>query len=225
MLRTAKANKILVRLTAAGYAKLNVSRRNKKLVPNETTDFIIWNLPAIKTCPFATEHCKAACYARKAEKAYPDCLPCREKNFSDSRQDDFVNRMILTILSIRKYSKKKNLIVRIHESGDFYNKAYAEKWLRIIDACKGEKITFIAYTKSFVYFDGVQLPKALKLRASIWDDTKPEQKEIVNRNAWNIYTAVDAFKPGDAFTRCRCKDCASCSKCWMNFADIRCEIH
>lgn len=205
---------------------LNISRRNKKLVPNDETAFIIWNLPAIKTCPYACPNCKAACYARKAEIAYPDCLPARERNFQDSMKDSFVLDMTKTILSIAKGTNKRYIIVRIHESGDFYNKAYTNKWLAIMNNCRiDSRIKFIAYTKSFVYFDGVKLPKNFSLRASIWNDTKPEQIEIVKRNGWNIYTAVEKFQTGDNFTRCRCKDCATCKKCWQNYKDIRCEIH
>lgn len=206
--------------------KLNISRRNKKLVPNKETAFIIWNLPAVKTCPYRTAHCEKACYALKAEKAYPTCKPSRERNLADSLRSDFTDRMIYTISSIRNSSRAKKLVIRIHESGDFYNKEYALKWLEIMGHFKNDKsIKFIAYTKSFKYFDGVELPKNFSLRASIWDDTKPEQVEIVNRNGWNIYTAVDKFETGDKFTRCRCNDCATCGKCWMNFKDIRCEIH
>lgn len=206
--------------------KLNVSNGNKKLVSNENTRFIVWNLPSVKTCPYATEHCKASCYARKAERVYPTCLPSRERNFDESKKADFVENMVYTIMEIAKRSKAKNIVVRIHESGDFYNKEYANKWLEIANLCKGDKrIKFIAYTKSFVYFDGVALPKNFNLRASLWDDTTEAQKEIVNRNGWNIYTAVEQFQSGDNFTRCRCKDCATCKKCWQNYKDIRCEIH
>lgn len=207
--------------------KMNVSRGNKKLVSNDETLFLIWNLPAIKTCPYATEHCKAACYARKAERVYPDCLPSREKNFSDSMQSDFTENMIYTIESALKNDRKQRKIVfRIHESGDFYNREYTKKWLAIMRHFeKNRKVVFIAYTKSFVYFDGEELPKNFKLRASIWDDTSEQQKRIVSDNNWTIYTAVDKFQTGDKFTRCRCKDCATCKKCWQNYKDIRCEIH
>lgn len=206
--------------------KLNVSNGNKKLVSNENTRFIVWNLPSVKTCPYATEHCKASCYARKAERVYPTCLPSRERNFDESKKIDFVENMVFTITEVAKRSKAKNIVVRIHESGDFYNREYANKWLEIANACKIDKrIKFIAYTKSFVYFDGVKLPKNFNLRASLWDDTTEKQKEIVSRNGWNIYTAVDKFQSGDNFTRCRCKDCATCKKCWQNYKDIRCEIH
>ena len=203
-----------------------VSRENKKLVPNDTTAFIIWNLPAKITCPYATDHCKAACYAVKSEVAYPDCLPARMRNLADSRKADFVARMTFTILSIAAGTKKKQIIVRTHESGDFYNKAYVIAWLQIMENCKADKrIKFIAYTKSFKFFDGVKLPKNFSLRASIWDDTPADQLEIIRRNNWNIYTAVEKFEKGDKFTRCRCADCATCGKCWKNYKDIRCEIH
>lgn len=205
---------------------LNVSRQNKKLVPNKETAFIIWNLPAVITCPYRTKECEKFCYAKKAEKAYPAVLPSRERNLAESKKAEFAVNMTETILQIAKGTKKKNIIVRIHESGDFYNQSYVNAWLEIMDNCKADRrIKFIAYTKSFKFFDGVKLPKNFSLRASIWNDTKPEQLEIVKRNNWNIYTAVESFKVGDSFTRCKCKDCATCGKCWKNYKDIRCEIH
>lgn len=208
------------------YYKLNVSRSNKKLQPNEKTAFIIWNLPSVITCPYRTKLCEASCYAIKAELAYPDCLPSRQRNFAESRKADFVYNMTATILDIAKGTSKKEIIVRIHESGDFYNKDYAFAWLEIMNNCKVDKrIKFIAYTKSFPYFDGLKLPKNFRFRASVWADTKPEFLEMIERNNWNIYTAVEKFQKGDSFTRCRCSDCATCGKCWKNYKDIRCEIH
>lgn len=82
---------------------LNVNvNGNKKLVNNDKVRYIIWNLPAIKTCPFATEHCKKACYACKAERMYPSVTPSREKNYNDSLKDDFSVRMIETIAYYRE---------------------------------------------------------------------------------------------------------------------------
>ena len=206
--------------------EMYISRKNKKLQPNGYTDFIIWNLPAIFTCPFRTLHCVLACYATKAEKAYKQVLPARVRNYLISRRADFVDVMTDAILKIASNSKKKYIVVRIHESGDFYSRAYVEKWLQIMKNCSGDKrIRFIAYTKSFPYFDGVELPKNFFLRASLWDDTPEAMREIVARNGWHIYTAVDQFKPGDTFSRCRCSDCASCKHCWQNYKDIRCLIH
>lgn len=223
---TYRAYKIYAELKDLNLEECNCSDDNMKLVPDENTAFLIWNLPAVKTCPYATEHCKKFCYAKKAENAYPDCLPCRERNFELAKKtDEFKHRMLYTILKKRFYSRKKWLIVRIHESGDFFNQAYADAWLWIAMQCAGEYIKFICYTKSFPYFDGKKLPGNFFLRASIWDDTKPEHLETIRKNNWSTYTAVEKFQKGDTFSRCRCEDCAGCGHCWSKRKDIRCEIH
>ena len=208
-------------------AKYHISDRNKKLVPSRLVNFLIWNLPAVKTCPFRTRLCEKFCYAKKAEWFYKNALPARLDNLAASKSADFVEFMTAFILGKARRQRKPRLIVRIHESGDFYNREYAEKWLQIARNCQDcEKVLFIAYTKSFVYFDGVDLPSNFSLRASIWADTDPEQVKIILRNGWPIYTAVDAFTPEDAFHQCRCEDCATCGACWdKTIPDIRCEIH
>lgn len=226
MIRTITNKELYEAMKANAVQKLNVSRGNTKLVSNDSVLFLIWNLPAKMTCPNKTHHCSIACYAIKAEKLYKDCLPSRIRNLKESLNDGFTERAVYTILSaLHNDRKNRKIIVRIHESGDFYNQAYASKWLAVAEALKNENVTFICYTKSFAFFDGVKLPKAFKLRASVWDDTTAEDLETIRRNNWNIYTAVDSFKKGDQFTRCRCSDCGTCQKCWRNYKDIRCEIH
>lgn len=222
--------KLLVAIARKMHVKpCNVSHGNTKLQPTKGkggVKFIIWNLPCKKTCPFRTPHCEEKCYAQKSENLYKDCLPSRERNFQESLRNDFVERMVYTITQYAIHNKEAKVIVRIHESGDFYNLEYTEKWLEIMDKCKYmDNVRFICYTKSFPYFDGRTLPKNLAFRASIWDDTKPEFLDMIKRNKWNIYTAVDKFQKGDKFTRCRCSDCATCGKCWQKWKDIRCEIH
>ena len=204
----------------------DLSRENKKLKPNEDTAFIIFNLPSRKTCPFRTGLCEESCYAVKAETAYPTVIPYRTRMLEISKQPDFVDRMTYSILLIAKGTNKKHIVVRVHESGDFYCQKYANDWIQIMLNCAHDKrIVFMAYTKSFPYFDGKKLPSNFRLRASIWADTSEEQKAIVVRNNWVIYTAVESFQTGDKFTRCRCADCATCAKCWHKYKDIRCEIH
>lgn len=221
--------------------KCNISTSNKKLVgtPQEeiknnydiSIGFAIFNLPCRATCPFATEACKKFCYAGKAETAYPDCKPSRIRNFHETRRDDFVVRMAYTIVSRYLNMKAKKLVVRIHESGDFYNRAYVKKWLEIIRLVESlgftsEQIIFIAYTKSFPFFDGEKLPALLALRASL-DATSPlKMIEIVRRNNWNVYRVVEKFSDNNNTNNCRCSDCATCGKCWNNaIYGIECEIH
>ena len=210
-----------------------LSHENKKLVPNSRISFLIWNIPAIITCPFATDHCKEFCYARKAEKNYPDCLPSRQKHFDISRGADFVLRMIFTIEAelARPVNKNKKVVFRIHESGDFYNMDYVKKWFDIINYFKdNNKIVFVAYTKSVKYFDGLEIPENLRLLASVWDDTSAENLEIIKRNNFRVYTAYkgadldNALKSG--FAHCPCDNCGTCGLCWNNYTNnICCEIH
>lgn len=212
---------------------IKLSHGNKKLRENSRVSFLVWNIPAVITCPYRTPHCEGACYARKAENAYPTCLPSRKRHFEISRGADFVQRMTYTIETEldRPKNKNKMVVFRIHESGDFYNRDYVEKWLMIMRHFEDVKnLVFVAYTKSVVFFDGVTLPENFQLLASVWDDTSVDNWEIITRNNFRIYTAYNApaleLAIASGFAFCPCNDCGTCGKCWNNFTShIACKIH
>lgn len=213
-----------------------------------STKWLIFNIPAVFTCPFRTRMCggylrgekryevdpvtgktvdkKADCYAVKAESAYPSVIPARKDNFRATLMPEFVDMMTAIILRTAKNMKKERLIVRIHESGDFYTKHYAELWLQIARNCSHDtRIVFWAYTKSFPFFDGVALPENFRLRASVWADTDPAQLAIIECNQWPIYTVYDGQLP-DGYTECFCKDCGNCNQCGdMSIKAIACKRH
>ena len=221
--------------------KLNVNTNgNKKLRNTENVRFIIWNLPAVKTCPFRTAMCEKSCYARKSERVYPSVLPSREKNFHESMQADFVENMIFTIekeLNSKKCQGKK-VVFRIHESGDFYNLEYTRNWVEIARHFEhNSNIVFLAYTKSLLYlicagYGEKNFPRNFVVRSSLWADTNERNKAYTNDYNFPIYTALSRDdmnakqNNGDKFTECRCDDCASCGYCWnKEHNDIICEIH
>lgn len=221
--------------------KLNVNvNGNKKLQNSDKIRFIIWNLPAVKTCPFRTELCEKSCYARKAERIYPQCLPSREKNYNDSLSADFVENMIFTIekeLNSKKYSGKL-AIFRIHESGDFYDLEYTQKWIAIAKHFENDtRIKFLAYTKSIIYFINsgyglLSFPSNLVIRSSLWKDTAADKVELTNVYNIPIYTAltsaemVEEKKNGRAFCVCKCDNCNTCRLCWNSkVKDIIVKIH
>lgn len=221
--------------------KLNVNiNGNRKLRNTDKIRFIIWNLPAVKMCPFRTALCEKSCYARKAERVYPQVLPSRERNYQDSLQSDFVERMIYTIekeLSTKKYNGKLT-VFRIHESGDFYNLEYTKKWVEIAKHFENnDKIVFLAYTKSLVYliragYDAKEFPKNFVVRSSLWSDTSTANRDYTELYNFPIYTAFTRSQMnvehanGHIFTECRCEDCANCGYCWnKEHKDIICEIH
>lgn len=216
------------------------SSGNSKLVPNEQTAFLIWNLPYKITCPYATELCKSICYAKKAEDLYPDCNPSRNRNFEFSRTAEFTAWAIALISKKLQNCKKKGkkLVVRIHESGDFYNDEYFLKWMYICTQFEQERdITFIAYTKSMPYVAKYlrafnKLPSRLALRFSVMKDTNPTFIELAEKYNLSIYTA-DAEQNINEQTYpnydvCRCSDCATCGHCWSRddrYHKIVCAIH
>jgi len=104
-----------------------------------------FSIPAVKTCPFATELCKNICYAKNGCYVFKNVKNSMEKNYSFSLSDNFVDQIC------KELSSGKIPVVRIHASGDFYSVKYAEKWLEI--AQKNPLVKFYAYTRSWVSKD------------------------------------------------------------------------
>lgn len=207
-----------------------ITKGNKKLVNNSKVRWLIWNLPAITTCPYATDHCKKACYAMKYQRLYRNVREGREKNYIESLKDDFASRMIATIeyyLNSSMY-KGKLMLVRIHESGDFYSERYALAWVEIINYFRNDnRLRFMCYTKSLEFFKDVDVNsmKNFSFIASVWDDTTESAKELIKEKGYRVYTAVSSFENTN-YTQCRCSDCAHCMNCINNNVKaIACKIH
>jgi len=136
-----------------------LSKGNKKI----SKQVQIFNIPAVKTC-LNCKLCAGTCYARKSEKLYPNVLPFRNRNLKLTRSPNFVNAMIKEI--------KPNGIVRIHESGDFYNQSYINKWYEI--ARNRPDVRFYAYTKVLGLLDFsklTSLPNVNILNSILPDNT------------------------------------------------------
>lgn len=213
---------------------------NKKLQNTETVKYIIWNIPALITCPYATPACKKYCYAKKSEYLYPNVKQSRANNFKVSHKSNFAKRMIYTLgvelFFSNRYMNVSEIRYRIHESGDFYNAQYTGAWLEIINYFKGyKKLVFDCYTKSLVYFEGVPVNKMrnFAFKASVWADTTPEQIALIKKNHYAVYTADTMVNIADTLNKnknaalCRCADCAGCNLCAHVKAGalILCAIH
>ena len=116
---------------------ITISRGNSKVKAN------IFNLPSKTTCLQGLE-CHKYCYAGKAEVQYPAVLPARERNLAESRTVDFVDNVTGLL------KRRRNKLVRIHESGDFYSFMYIQKWFDI--AKRLPDYMFYAYTKRIDLF-------------------------------------------------------------------------
>lgn len=202
----------------------SIKDENAKLQKTEDIIYVIWNLPCYITCPNATEACKVACYASAPENDYRQAsvIPARFRNLAactGDNADTFVSRMIEALekaFNSKKYKSRKEIRVRIHESGDFFSKEYAIMWLEIAKHFSDyNNVVFMAYTKSFAFFDGVQLPNNFVLRASIWQDTKTEDLDTIKKNAWPLYIAIPEKMIDtvpENYIKCDCENCSTCKK-------------
>ena len=146
---------------------LKFSKGNKKL----SKDTLIFSLPAGLTCPGAN-NCKAwvtlkdnkrvlnrgneslfTCFAASEELRYPNVYKSRRYNF------DLINGYVLkndlkgltNLINNSIQSNRKNVLkVRIHESGDFYNRLYLEAWKNVAELNKD--LIFYCYSKSLLFF-------------------------------------------------------------------------
>ena len=146
---------------------LKFSKGNKKL----SKDTLILSLPAGLTCPGANS-CKAfvtikgekrilnrgseslfTCFAASEELRYPNVYKARKYN------SDLINSYVLkndlkgltNLINNSIQSNRKNVLkVRIHESGDFYNRLYLEAWKNVAELNKD--LIFYCYSKSLLFF-------------------------------------------------------------------------
>jgi len=180
---------------------IKVSFGNKKL-PKGT---MIVNIPAVVTCPLKTSLCEQICYAKKAERLYPAVLPAREHNLKLIRAGKFRHLMVDSI--IEHYHKID--IIRIHESGDFFNQGYVNDWFSVAE--QFPEFTFYAYTKSF-HLDYSKKPKNFVLIASFDDSTDKLRLDAYNKirkQFNNTFTIVPRGQKADCIA-----DCVKCNKCW-----------
>lgn len=180
-----------------------LSKGNHKL----PSDIAIFNLPHMTTCPGATEECKRYCYANKAERLYPATYPFRKKNFKLSQQADFVDQVSAALRRMRVLRA-----VRIHESGDFYNQKYLDKWVEIAKRFPG--IIFTAYTKSLhLDFTAAKKLKNFVLFASM-DPTTPKFMKEANTLQHKAIVIQKGEKVPRGYFECpgSCKQCDHCYK-------------
>jgi len=162
---------------------LKFSKGNAKL----SKGTLIFNLPAGKTCPGASL-CKAfavkgadgrtkvqdgsetvfRCFAASSEAQYPATFAARASNLEtivQALQDGGVDGAADLINNgIQTNRTKSTKLVRIHESGDFFNLAYLLAWIEV--AKQNPDLKFYCYSKSLDLFVNQELPSNFYLTAS-----------------------------------------------------------
>lgn len=175
----------------------------------------IFNLPARKTCPGATAYCGKVCYAMKAERMYKGAREMRERNYQASLGPDFIGDMMMELAEF-KGSK-----VRIHESGDFYDQAYLNKWIAIV--ANFPDITFLAYTKMYDKLDFRGIPGNLVVYAS-YDPTTVGMLGTMPAGLGQCLIVDPKYDPAPASAIDGWYRCAPVSKGHHNYCGVSCNV-
>ena len=189
-----------------------------------------FNTRALLDCPFKTAGCSAVCYGTKGNHNFPDVKQSRENSRKESRREDFTDAMLYTIKVEKQSRRYENaiMLIRIHETGDFYSLQYLRKWVNVwrenIDG-----VRYVFYTKSFPFFlmlteeEKEVINKAIEngrlaMNLSMDDTTTIEQKTAYlnmlktfpKANTYYCTEHVDEIQH-DAV--CDCANCAKCGTC------------
>jgi hypothetical protein len=132
-----------------------------------------FGIPAYKsasgklTCPMA-DSCVKFCYAKKGAYIWSNVKPAFEKRYQLSKTDMFVDAMNAEI------RKKKPDYVRVHDSGDYYSRAYLKKWIDIANS--NPNVRFYSYTNMIDMMLKTSLPDNYDI---IFSDSG-KQKHLIN---------------------------------------------
>ena len=132
-----------IKYLSVGNEKMKKSSDDSKIV-------VSWGIPASdKTCPNAGA-CKNGCYAKGGRYGFPNVKNKLNERLTLAESDDFIHVIDDEIAYLKKKNADKQLYIRIHDTGDFFNESYTMKWLAI--ARMNPDVKFYAYTKMVTMF-------------------------------------------------------------------------
>lgn len=195
----------------------------------------LWSLPPVTTCPGRSEICEGACYARQGRYRFQAVKDRLLWNFEQSLRRDFVPRMVAEI------RRKGVLVLRVHCSGDFYSREYAEKWLQIMRHCPGvrfywysrswrvpeiadvlERMAALKGCRAWYSLDAetgvpARVPRGVRLAyLQVGEDERPELLDLMFRvrRLRRLRVPLSLVCPTERPGNGREINCGSCQKCW-----------
>ena len=105
------------------------------------------SMPAGITCPMAGE-CGRICYAKYGRMVMPNQLAGYRENLTMYEQGVFFTQLEAQLTRQERLAAKmgQTVLIRIHDTGDFFSREYLEDWLTFMRA--HPHVWFYAYTKS-----------------------------------------------------------------------------
>lgn len=138
---------------------MRILTQNAKMKKSSQNGIEIYNfgIPAflsqtgIKTCPNAGR-CATGCYARSGTYRFGNVVNAYEERLKLTQSPDFTKLVHNEVMYHNEKAEinGRRCIIRIHDSGDFYSKEYANSWFLIMR--QNPTVLFYAYTKMVQMF-------------------------------------------------------------------------
>ncbi len=110
------------------------------------------------TCPNATQ-CVVGCYAKSGAYLWSTVAKAYEYRLAVTQSNDFVAQVCAEIDKVVKNKKSGDILIRVHDSGDFYSAEYLSKWLSVADHyASNKRVSFYAYTKMVTLVKSTKVP-------------------------------------------------------------------
>jgi hypothetical protein len=168
---------------------------------------LTFSLPAVFTCTGSTGVCRTLCYVcRPASRFAGEHVRDRYwDNFNLSRRHDFAD----AVLAAYGRLKRKEVLTRLHVSGDFYDNRYASAWLRVMR--ESPSVSFWFYTRGWrdpsvrpAVEQMAQLPNVFAWYSCDMETGEPKGKPARVRTAYMMVHEVDVPSyPVDLYFRDR----------------------
>ena len=129
----------------------SILQRNSKMTKTMKmhAGYRIFNvsMPAGITCPMAGE-CGRICYAKYGRMVMPNQLAGYRENLDMYNAGTFFPQLEQELTRQERLAAKmgQTVLIRIHDTGDFFSREYLEDWLTFMRA--HPHVWFYAYTKS-----------------------------------------------------------------------------
>lgn len=153
-----------------------------------------WGIPAYKakdgfaTCPNAAA-CAKGCYATMGAYMFSNVAKVFESRLKLARSPRFIK---IIHAEIKRHNIQR---LRIHDSGDFFNKAYLEQWLNIIKA--NPQCQFYAYTKMVSMFKEYALDGLIPDNFIVIYSYGGTEDKLIDKNtdrhSW-VFSSVEALQ-------------------------------
>lgn len=115
--------------------------RNNKGANEKLGEMYSWSIPPVLTCPGKTALCEGVCYSRWIYAYRTNVRMSWDRSYDIARMSSF--RQVMTA-ALGLLSEG---ILRIHVSGDFFDRWYAEDWIEALRA--NTHIKPFAFTRSW----------------------------------------------------------------------------